>query len=194
MNFMETTILSNIAAPNTDTNQAAASQNSGVAPNNITSGDTSGSTSGSTSELKITSFSWIDITETTTNNSFVIGIGVNCTGFYTKTGSNYDFIVDPSGPEFKAFVDKGVKIRLLKGTTLVKEEISIFEGSDSKKFRNLITNGFYMGESTPQFGTGVVNNLTYGDDYVLECWYNGSKVCVQNVQVRNQAPFFKYYN
>jgi hypothetical protein len=194
MNLFETTILSNIALPNTDTDQAAASENSGVAPNNITSGATSGATTGATSELKITSFSWIDITETTTNNSFTIGIGVNCTGFYTRTGSNYDFIIDPSGPEFKAFVDKGVKIRLLKGTTLILEEISIFEGSDPKKFRNLITNGFYMGQTTPQFGTGVVNNLTYGDDYVLECWYNGSKVCVQNVQVRNQAPFFKYYN
>jgi hypothetical protein len=44
MNFMETTILSNIAAPNTDTNQAAASQNSGVAPNDISSATTSATT------------------------------------------------------------------------------------------------------------------------------------------------------
>jgi hypothetical protein len=65
MNTFETTIVSNIASPNTDTNQSAASENSGVAPNDITSGATSGSTSGATiddkkvlSRLTLFEFKW----------------------------------------------------------------------------------------------------------------------------------------
>jgi hypothetical protein len=147
-----------------------------------------------TGNTSITNFSWIDITETTTNGSFLINVGMNCTGFYTRTGNSYDWIVDPSGPEFKAFVDKGIKIRLLKGTTLILEEIAVVEGNESKKARSLLGTSFYMGEPTAQFGTGVVNNLAIGDDYVLECWYNGSKVCGMNVQFKNQSPFFRYSN
>lgn len=147
-----------------------------------------------TGDTKLTNFSWIDITETTTSGSFIINVGMNSTGFYTREGSSYNWIVDPSGPEFKAFVDKGIKIRLLKGTTLILEEIAVVDGNESKKARSLLATSFYMGEPTAQFGTGVVNNLAIGDDYVLECWYNGSKVCGMNVQFKNQSPFFQYSN
>lgn len=48
MNSFETTLVSNPSLPSTDTNQAAASENSGVAPNDIKSGATLGTTEDST--------------------------------------------------------------------------------------------------------------------------------------------------
>lgn len=142
----------------------------------------------------MTTFSWVDINETNHIGEYIIGIGVNSTGFFTRQGSNYNWNVDPRGPEFKAWVEKGIKVRLLKGSTLILEQIAAFEGDYNHRAEALLGGYYYLGEKTPQFGTGAVQNLTAGDDYVLEVWYNGSKVCGMNVQVKNISPYFKYYN
>jgi len=144
----------------------------------------------------LTTFSFVDIRATYgTTNEYVFQIGMNSVGFFTRTGSNYNWNVDYNGEEFKKWVEKGVKIRLLKGSTLVVEEKAVFGGNnESKKAEALMTTSFFLGEKTPSFGTGVIKGLSEGSDYVLECWYDGNKVASLNVSVNQNQPFFKYYD
>jgi hypothetical protein len=149
-----------------------------------------------TSTSGLTNFSNVDITATFgTTGEYVFQIGMNSTGFFTRDGSTYNWQVDYDGPEFKTWVEKGIKIRLLKSNTLIVEELAVFGGdNDNKKAFLLMTGNFYLGEKTPSFGTGVIKGLQEGSDYVLECWYDGNKISSLNVSVNQNQPFFNYSN
>jgi hypothetical protein len=149
-----------------------------------------------TSTSGLTNFSNVNITATFgTTGEYVFEIGMNSTGFFTRNGSTYNWQVDYDGPEFKKWVEKGIKIRLLKSNTLIVEELAVF-GRDNlvKSARYLMTGNFYLGEKTPSFGTGVIKGLQEGSDYVLECWYDGNKISSLNVSVNQNQPFFNYSN
>ena len=145
-----------------------------------------------TADTKLTTFSYIDINEGFNTGEYVFYVAMNCTGFYTRQGSTYNWIMDYEGEEFKTFVNKGIKIRLLKGTNLVLEEIVPFSDPTMKSAHIFMTGGIKLGKASHSFDYSVT--LTPGNDYVLECWYNGSKVCSQNVEVRSEQPYFKYNN
>jgi hypothetical protein len=165
----------------------------GVANENAVATQNTDQTTGTSG---LTTFSLVDITATFgTTNEYVFQIGINSTGFFTRDGSTYNWQVDYDGPEFKTWVEKGIKIRLLKNNTLIVEELAVFGGNnESKKAYSLMTNSFFLGDKTPDFGTGVIKGLAEGSDYVLECWYNGNRVASLNVSVNQNQPFFKYYN
>jgi hypothetical protein len=169
--------------------------------NNATKGDTdlktisdSGTTATTNTTSGLTSFSWVDITATYgTRDEYVFQIGMNSTGFYTRSGSTYNWIV--SEEDYKKWVEKGIKIRLLKNNVLILEELAFYENPHyNKKAQALMGTNFYLGEKTPQFGTGVVKGLQEGSDYVLECWYDGNKITSLNVSVNQNKPFFRYSN
>jgi hypothetical protein len=141
--------------------------------------------------ISITNFHYVSIQNTVGNKGYIFQLGVNTTGMYNRVGSVYNWII--SDEEFKKWVSKGLKIRLLKSNILILEELALYDNSIStKKASNLVTSTFYLGQPTPQFGTGVIS-LAAGDDYTLECWYNGSKVCGMNIVV-DPDNHFSYYN
>lgn len=147
-----------------------------------------------TTTTGLTSFAWVDITATYgTYNEYVFQIGMNSTGFYNRSGSTYNWII--SQEDYKKWVEKGIKIRLLKSNVLVLEELAVWESPHyNKTAQALMGTNFYLGEKTPQFGTGVVKGLQEGSDYVLECWYDGNKVTSLNVSVNQHKPFFRHSN
>ena len=145
-----------------------------------------------TADTKLTTFSYIDIKEGFNTGEYIFYVAMNCSGFYTRQGSTYDWKIDYAGDDFKSFVNKGIKVRLLKGNNIVREEVIPFDTPELKKASLFMTGGIKLGDASHSFDYSLT--LTPGNDYVLECWYNGNKVCSQNVEVRSQSPYFSYYN
>lgn len=123
-------------------------------------------------EPKLTTFSKIEMLHG--NNGYELNVGMNTINF---TGL--------SNEECKKFIKKGLIIKLLKGN-----EIKLNKVIDTVLlFKTFIENEINFSERD-----GYLAGLTDGKDYILECWYNGSKVCSSNVNVSIVEPFFRLNN
>ena len=131
----------------------------------------------------LTTFSRVEITGTVDLNEYTFRLGMGSTGL----------LLDYDSDEFKNFAKKGIKIRLLKNNILILEELALNEGNSSKSAFSLLTGSYFFGEPSSSY-IASVKSLILGNDYVLECWYDGSKVSSLNVEVRNISPWFTYFS
>lgn len=131
----------------------------------------------------LTTFSRVEITGTVDLNEYTFRLGMGSTGL----------LLDYDSDEFKNFAKKGIKIRLLKNNILILEELALNEGNSSKSAFSLLTGSYFFGEPSSSY-IASVKSLIPGNDYVLECWYDSSKVSSLNVEVRDVSPFFTYFS
>ena len=149
-----------------------------------------GTTGTTTSAL--TTFNVVEILGTVDQNEYIIKIGMGSTGFFKVENGSNNWLIDYDGEEFKSFVKKGIKLRLMKGNSLILEQLTSATYTQPNSAFNLLSGFLFFGEPSQAY-TASVKNLIAGNDYVLECWYDGSKVCSLNVEVRDSSPWFKYY-
>lgn len=134
-------------------------------------------------ELKFTNCDFIRVTPTVIDGVHNIRVGWAQQGMYRLEGSTSTQIATDT--EMIAFSNKGVKIRIAKGETIIEEKILTFENDGI----NLLATGFFQfGDSRyPGFDFASALELS---DYVITLFYNGQRVGSQTATVNGQNFYF----
>jgi hypothetical protein len=176
-------------SPNTtrDVNQVAqnANANSGSQPLSET-----------TNGPKITGFAYLTIENTYGNVGLIIRTKLKSEGIYKIINGINNLLL--SDDEYKTFINKGIKLSIqTKNGEILTEEVVVWDSKNISKDQGaILISGFFFGEPTNSFGTGVYDkhNIVQGNDYIIIAYYGGTKIAALDFKLNNQNGFEYFSN
>jgi len=147
-----------------------------------------------TTEPKITGISYVKIEQFGDLQQFTIQVGLKQEGIFQNSGNTQTLLI--SEDEFKAFLDKGIRITLdvvPNPTTTSRVEDIItsanYDRGDGKNAFALFSSQYFMGDKVDN-GTITSGTLIRGN-YMLKVFYNGQLVAPAAVKVPDVGDKFQ---